>query len=59
MIIGDLAFLYDMNSISIRGIKNNVDVVIKNNRRDLKELTELIKDMHDIVKNRVRRDKTL
>ena len=42
-----------------RGIKNNVDVVIKNNRRDLKELTELIKDMHDIVKNRVRRDKTL
>lgn len=42
-----------------RGIKNNVDVVIKNNRRDLKELTELIKDMHDIVKNIVRRDKTL
>lgn len=42
-----------------RGIKNNVDVVIKNNRRDLKELTELIRDMYDIVKNRVRRDKTL
>lgn len=42
-----------------KGIKNKVNVVIKNNTRDLDELTELIKDMHDIVKNRVRRDKTL
>ena len=31
MIIGDLAFLYDINSISIRGIKNNLRIMIINN----------------------------
>lgn len=31
MIIGDLAFLYDMNSISIRHIKNNLRIIIINN----------------------------
>lgn len=40
-------------------IKNKVNVVIKNNTRDLDELTELIKDMHDIVKNKIRRDETI
>jgi len=42
-----------------KGIKNKVNVVIKNNTRDLDELTELIKDMHDIVKNKIRRDETI
>lgn len=31
MIIGDLAFYYDMNSIGIRYIKNNVKIIIVNN----------------------------
>ena len=31
MIIGDLAFFYDMNSIGIRHIKNNVRILIVNN----------------------------
>ena len=31
MIIGDLAFLYDMNSLSIRHIKNNARIVLVNN----------------------------
>lgn len=31
MIIGDLAFFYDMNSISIRHIKNNVRILLVNN----------------------------
>lgn len=31
MIIGDLAFLYDINSISIRHIKNNLRILIINN----------------------------
>lgn len=31
MIIGDLAFYYDMNSIGIRHIKNNVKIIIINN----------------------------
>lgn len=31
MITGDLAFYYDMNSLGIRGIKNNVRVLIINN----------------------------
>lgn len=31
MITGDLAFFYDMNSLGIRGIKNNVRVVLINN----------------------------
>ncbi|RKM54469.1 2-succinyl-5-enolpyruvyl-6-hydroxy-3-cyclohexene-1-carboxylate synthase [Butyrivibrio sp. X503] len=31
MIIGDLAFYYDMNSIGIRGIRNNVRILIVNN----------------------------
>ena len=42
-----------------KGIKNKVNVVIKNNTRDLDELTELIKDMHDIVKNKIRKDETI
>ena len=42
-----------------KGIKNKVNVVIKNNTRDLDELTELIKDMHNIVKNKIRRDETI
>lgn len=42
-----------------KGIKNKVNVVIKNNTRDLDELTELIKDMYDIVKNKIRRDETI
>lgn len=42
-----------------KGIKNKVNVVIKNNTRDLDELTELIKDMHGIVKNKIRRDETI
>lgn len=42
-----------------KGIKNKVNVVIKNNTRDLDDLTELIKDMHDIVKNKIRRDETI
>lgn len=32
MIVGDLAFLYDMNSLSIRHIKNNVRVILINNK---------------------------
>lgn len=31
MIIGDLAFFYDMNSIGIRHIKNNVKIIMINN----------------------------
>ena len=31
MIIGDLAFFYDMNSIGIRGIKDNVRILLVNN----------------------------
>lgn len=31
MVIGDLAFLYDMNSLSIRGLKNNVRILLINN----------------------------
>lgn len=31
MIIGDLAFFYDMNAIGIRGIKNNVRILLVNN----------------------------
>lgn len=31
MIIGDLAFLYDMNCLSIRDIKNNVRILVINN----------------------------
>lgn len=31
MIIGDLAFFYDMNSLSIRDIKNNVRILLVNN----------------------------
>lgn len=31
MIIGDLAFLYDINSISIKGIKNNLKILLVNN----------------------------
>lgn len=31
LIIGDLAFLYDMNSLSIRNIKNNVRILLVNN----------------------------
>ncbi len=31
MIIGDLAFLYDINSLSIRHIKNNVRIILVNN----------------------------
>lgn len=31
MIIGDLAFLYDMNSLSIRHIKDNVRIILVNN----------------------------
>lgn len=31
MIIGDLAFFYDMNSLSIRDVKNNVRILLVNN----------------------------
>lgn len=31
MVIGDLAFFYDMNSIGIRGIKNNLRILLVNN----------------------------
>lgn len=31
LLIGDLSFFYDMNSIGIRGIKNNVRIVMLNN----------------------------
>lgn len=31
MIIGDLAFLYDMNSLSLRELKNNVRILLINN----------------------------
>lgn len=31
MVIGDLAFLYDMNSLSIRHIRNNVRIILVNN----------------------------
>lgn len=31
MVTGDLAFLYDINSLSIRGIKNNLRVILINN----------------------------
>lgn len=31
MIIGDLAFLYDMNSIGIRGLKSNLRILLINN----------------------------
>ena len=31
MIIGDLAFLYDINSLSIRGLKNNIRILLVNN----------------------------
>lgn len=31
LIIGDLAFLYDLNSISIRHIKNNLKILVVNN----------------------------
>ena len=31
MIIGDLAFLYDMNCLSLRNIKNNVRILLINN----------------------------
>lgn len=31
MVIGDLAFLYDMNSLSIRDLKNNVRILLINN----------------------------
>ena len=32
MVIGDLAFLYDMNSLSIRHIKNNARIILVNNK---------------------------
>lgn len=32
MVIGDLAFLYDMNSLSIRHIKNNIRILLVNNK---------------------------
>lgn len=31
MVIGDLSFLYDINSLSIRGIKNNLRILLVNN----------------------------
>ena len=31
MVVGDLAFLYDINSLSIRHIKNNVKIILINN----------------------------
>lgn len=31
MVIGDLAFFYDMNSLSIRGLRNNVRILLVNN----------------------------
>ena len=31
MVIGDLAFLYDINSLSIRGIRNNARILLVNN----------------------------
>lgn len=31
MVIGDLAFLYDMNSIGIRGLKSNLRILLVNN----------------------------
>lgn len=31
MVTGDLAFLYDINSLSIRGIKNNLRIILVNN----------------------------
>ena len=31
LVIGDLAFLYDINSLSIRGIKNNLRILLVNN----------------------------
>lgn len=31
MIIGDLAFLYDINSLSIRGLKKNIRILLVNN----------------------------
>lgn len=31
MVIGDLAFLYDMNSLGIRGLKNNLRILLVNN----------------------------
>jgi 2-succinyl-5-enolpyruvyl-6-hydroxy-3-cyclohexene-1-carboxylate synthase len=31
MVIGDLAFLYDMNSLGIRGLKNNLRILLINN----------------------------
>ena len=31
LVIGDLAFLYDINSLSIRGVKNNVRILLVNN----------------------------
>ncbi len=35
MIIGDLAFYYDMNSIGIRHIKNNLRIIMINNNGDI------------------------
>ncbi len=35
MVIGDLAFLYDMNCLSIRGIGNNVRILLVNNNGGL------------------------
>ena len=31
LVIGDLAFFYDMNSLGIRGIKNNIRILLVNN----------------------------
>lgn len=31
MVIGDLAFLYDMNSLGVRGLKNNLRILLVNN----------------------------
>ncbi len=50
MIIGDLAFLYDMNSISIRGIKNNVRILLVNNNGGIEFKMDSMNDYEFIDK---------
>lgn len=43
MVIGDLAFLYDMNSLGMRGLKNNLRILLINNNGGVEfklEMTE-------------------
>lgn len=55
LIIGDLSFFYDMNSLGIRGLKNNIRILLVNNgcgiefRMNLKLYQEMNNDIYSYI----------